>query len=143
MRSVRVVLSVFALFALAAPGALAADAPHAFGKALTGRTPTTLADVLAKPKDGQPVCVEGTVSAVCQAKGCWLELKQADKTVRVTFEGYSFFVPKDSAGKAVKLEGRVAVETPSAGEVEHLRKEGASAAAAAQVTIVASGVELR
>jgi hypothetical protein len=135
--------SVFALLSVAALSVSAAESARSFGKPLAGRAPVALADVLAKPQDGQAVCVEGTVAAVCQAKGCWLELKQADQTVHVTFDGYSFFVPKDSSGRAVKLEGRVAVKTPSADEVEHLRKEGASKAAAAQVSIVATGVELR
>jgi len=137
-------LARFALaLALAPLFAQAADAPRTFGKALTGRQPTPLADVLSAAKDGQAVCLEGTISAVCQAKGCWMELKQADQAVHVTFEGYSFFVPKDSAGKNVRLEGKVVVAQPDKDEVEHLTKEGAGASAAHKVRVVATGVELR
>ena len=129
--------------ALASFGVQAADAPKTFGKALTGMKPTPLADVLASAKDGQAVCLEGTVSAVCQTKGCWMELKQGDQAVHVTFEGYSFFVPKDSASKAVKLEGRVVVKQPKPDEVEHMQAEGAGTSAASKVQVVATGVELR
>lgn len=129
--------------ALAPFAAQAADAPKTFGKALTGMTPSPLADVLASAKDGQAVCLEGTVTTVCQTKGCWLELKQGDKAVHVTFEGYSFFVPKDSAGKNVRLEGKLVVKEPKADEVEHMKAEGAGASAGNKVRVVATGVELR
>ncbi len=139
----RVTLFVVALAVCVAPLALSAAEAQLFGKKLAGLSPTPLAEVLANPKDGASVCLEGAVSAVCRNKGCWLELKQADKSIHVTFEGYSFFVPKDAAGKTARLEGRVKVEAPDAAEVEHLRKEGASAAAGAKVSVVATGVELR
>lgn len=141
MRLARIALTL--ALALAPLASQAADAPKAFGKALTGMKPVALADVLASAKDGQAVCLEGTVSAVCQNKGCWMELKQGEQAVHVTFEGYSFFVPKDSAGKAVKLEGRVVVKEPQPDEVEHMQAEGAGTSAASKVQVVATGVELR
>ena len=93
---------------------------------------------------GIDFCCKGgrSVAEVCQAKGCWLELKQGDQAVHVTFEGYSFFVPKDSAGKSVRLEGKVAVKEPKPEEVEHKKAEGA-ASAGSKVSVVATGVELR
>ena len=130
------------VLALISVPVLAAET-QSFGKPLTGLAPTSLRDVLAQPKDGAQVCLEGSVAAVCQNKGCWLELQQADQSVHVTFEGYSFFVPKDSKGRAVRLEGKVSVQTPDPEQVEHMRKEGAGESAAAKVSIVASGVELK
>lgn len=123
--------------------AQAGESGKTFGKPLTGQKPMALADVLAKPEDGKSVCLEGTVASVCAAKGCWLELKQGEKAVHVTFEGYSFFVPKDSKGKAVKLEGKLAVKAPKADEVDHLKSEGAGDSAGAGVSVVATGVELK
>ncbi len=72
-----------------------------------------------------------------------MELKQGDQAVHVTFEGYSFFVPKDSAGKSVRLEGKLVVKQPKPDEVEHMQAEGAGASAASRVQVVATGVELR
>jgi hypothetical protein len=134
-------LSIVVVASLALPAS--AGEARSFGKPLTGMKPTPLADVLAKPEDGKAVCIEGTVEKVCQSKGCWLELKQGERSVHVTFAGYSFFVPKDSSGSAVKLEGRVVVKQPKQDEVDHLKGEGAGKSAAAEVSIVAAGVELR
>lgn len=130
-----------ALTLLALP-ALAAD-KQTFGAPLTGLAPTPLREVLTQPRDGARVCLEGQVSAVCQTKGCWLELSQGGQSIHVTFEGYSFFVPRDAKDRAVRLEGTVTVRTPDPEHVEHMRKEGAGASAAAKVAVVASGVELR
>jgi len=121
----------------------AAAGTRSFGKPLAGLAPSTLQAVLAKPEAGKAVRLEGTVDAVCRNKGCWLELKQGEQSVHVTFAGYSFFVPKDVVGRPVALEGRVVVRRPPAGEVEHLQSEGASEAAGAGVSIEATGVEVR
>lgn len=131
-------------FALAATAiAMFATAAHAatFGKPLKGLKPTPLADVLAKPENGKMVRLEGVIDTVCENKGCWLGLKQGDKSVHVTFEGYSFFVPKDSRGKKVTLEGKIIVKERSADEVKHLEGEGAKEAAA-KVSIEATGVSI-
>jgi Domain of unknown function (DUF4920) len=113
-----------------------------FGKPLEGRAPDNLEAVLKAPADGQAVRLEGRIEAVCRNKGCWLELKQGAASVHVTFEGYSFFVPKDSAGREAVLEGRLKVEKPKPEELEHLQGEGAKKAGAG-VSVVAAGVEIR
>ena len=130
-------LTAVSLAVLLAGPALAAS--QTFGKPLKGLAPTTLAAILEKPEAGKTVALEGTIKAVCQNKGCWLTFEQGDQSVHVTFEGYSFFVPKDSPGQKVKLEGKVLVKERSKEEVEHLESEGAKKAAAA-VSIEATGV---
>lgn len=132
---------VVILLALAA--SLATAAETSFGKPLAGLAPTPLADVLKSPVAGKTVRLEGTIGAVCKNKGCWLTLNEGEKSVHVTFEGYSYFVPKDVVGRKVALEGKVLVKEPTPDEVEHLRKEGASGAAAAKVSVEATGVEIR
>jgi hypothetical protein len=131
-----------AVMCLSAP-APAADAVARFGKPLKGLKPTPLSQVFASAKDGDTVRLEGKAESVCKNKGCWVTLRDGDRTVHVTFEGYSFFVPKDSADKKVALEGKVKVKAPDAAEVAHLKGEGAGAAAEARVSIEAYGVELR
>ena len=118
-----------------------------------GDSPTVdLKRVLAAPDVhlGRSVIVEGKVDKVCQMKGCWLELMPADESrgVRVTFEDYAFFVPKDSMGWVARLEGTFVREALSKGEVDHLVGEGATLArqpdgTAVQVSFVARAVELR
>jgi hypothetical protein len=130
---------LLASVALAAPG----RAAELFGQPLQGLPAASLADVLARPETGRTVRLEGVIERVCVNKGCWLALKQGDESVHVTFAGYAFFVPKDSAGRRVTLEGKVVVKQPKPDEVAHLQGEGAGASAAAKVSIEATGVELR
>jgi hypothetical protein len=112
-----------------------------FGKPLRGMAATSVADVLSRPEAGKTVRLEGTIERVCRNKGCWLELKQGEQSVHVTFEGYSFFVPKDSAGHRAVLEGKVVVKQPPAGEAAHKKAEGAELAGAS-VSVEATGVEI-
>ena len=114
-----------------------------YGKPLKGLKATPLADLLAKPENGRSVRLEGKIGAVCREKGCWMELRQGESAVHVTFEDYAFFVPKDSAGSDAVLEGKVVVKTPDPDDVKHFKGEGAGEAAGARVSIEASGVELR
>ncbi len=118
----RSLISLAFVAALATP---AAAASQTYGKPLQGLAPTTLAAVLEKPEAGKIVALEGVIKTVCQEKGCWISFEQAGKNVHVSFEGYSFFVPKDSAGQKVKLEGRVLLKERSKAEIEHLEGEGA------------------
>ena len=113
--------------------------PQTFGKPLKGLAPTTLAAILEKPEAGKTVALEGTIKTVCQDKGCWLTFEQGDKNVHVSFEGYSFFVPKDSAGLKVKLEGKVVMKQRTKEQIEHLEAEGAKGVSS-PVSIEATGV---
>jgi hypothetical protein len=135
-------LAAFAVFAFVLAAAAQATEIQRFGKPLEGRAPDSLETLLKAPQDGQPVRLEGRIEAVCRNKGCWLELKQGAASVHVTFEGYAFFVPKDSAGREVAIEGRVKVEKPKPEDLEHLAGEGAKKAGAG-VSVVAAGVEIR
>lgn len=137
MRRHALVLSV----AACAATFTAAAAEQSFGKPLAGLPRTALADVLAAPEDGKVVRLEGTIEAVCQTKGCWLELKDGAAGIHVTFEGYSFFVPKDAKGRKVVAEGKVIVKAPSPEEVAHKQKEGATSAGS-KVSFEASGVRI-
>jgi len=131
-------LGVLSLAAL-----LVAEEPRTFGKPLTGLPLASLEEVLAKPEAGKVLRLEGTIERVCQNKGCWLELKQGERSIHVTFQGYSFFVPKDATHRAVALEGKVIVKEPLKAPVEHLESEGAGEAASAKVSIEATGVAIQ
>jgi Domain of unknown function (DUF4920) len=133
----RSMLAVSLSTMLVASAALAA--PQTYGKPLTGLSPTTLAAVLEKPEAGKMVALEGVIKSACQEKGCWITFEQGGKNIHVTFEGYSFFVPKDSAGQKVKLEGKVLIKDRSKSEIEHLEGEGATGVTN-RVSIEATGV---
>lgn len=134
-----------AAFAIVLGTALTVSAAETqtFGKPLQGVAKVSLAEVLAKPEAGKRVRLEGRVDKVCQNKGCWLELKEGASAIHVTFEGYSFFVPKDSMGKPCILEGVVKVKEPSPEEIEHKKSEGGASAVGQRVSVEATGVEIR
>ncbi len=125
------------------------------GDKLKGLPKVELAALLKDPaaSEGKEVALEGTVRKACEKKGCWMELAPGDAKakgpgVRVTFKDYGFFVPLDSAGSKVKIEGVVSVKELSDERVKHYEGEGATVARgkdgkAREVQLVASGLELR
>ncbi|MCG8587799.1 MAG: DUF4920 domain-containing protein [Proteobacteria bacterium] len=96
-----------------------------FGAALTLRETTPLAAVVADPERfaGRSVLVRGRVSDVCQKKGCWTILRDGEAHVRVRFEDYGFFLPKDSLGSDAWAQGVVSVVTLSEDEARHYEAE--------------------
>ncbi|MBX3219675.1 MAG: DUF4920 domain-containing protein [Labilithrix sp.] len=126
-----------------------------FGDPLNPKTPVVaLSEILANPesfKDKQ-ITTEGTVRQVCQKRGCWAEVRPEDardsETMRVTFKGYAFFLPADSRGAKVKIEGKVSVQLLTAEQVQHLEAEGATFTnkkpdgSALMTEFVASAVEM-
>jgi len=68
--------------------------------------------------------VTGPIEAVCQKKGCWMELKNADgSTVRVTFKDYAFFMPKDASGRIAIVDGIAKVEETSVADLQEYAKD--------------------
>jgi Domain of unknown function (DUF4920) len=96
-----------------------------FGKPLSIKKTLSLQDALQQPAkyQNQKVQLEGKISDVCQMKGCWLMLSDGERAIRIKFEGYSFFVPKDSRGKKVRAEGRLIQETLSEDMARHYAAE--------------------
>lgn len=122
-----------------------ADAEH-FGDAIDDSIPLTqLGAIVDAPGDfeGQVVRTRGEIARVCQARGCWMELREGENgpAVRVPMAGHSFFLPMDSAGRQAEMQGRVVVRELSPEVREHLESEGALATASA-LSIEASGVAI-
>ena len=96
-----------------------------FGKPLALKKALSLQEALQQPAkyQNQKVLLEGKISDVCQMKGCWLMLSDGERAIRIKFENYSFFVPKDSHGKKVRAEGRLVQETLSEDMARHYAAE--------------------
>jgi uncharacterized protein DUF4920 len=115
----------------------------------------SLSELLAKGESykDKVVTTEGMVRQVCQKRGCWAEIRPQEaresETMRVTFFGYAFFMPKDSRGAKVKVQGTVSVKLLTAEEVEHLEGEGGTVqnkkpdGTAIAMQFIAKGVEMR
>ena len=113
------------------------------GAALPGGAALSTDDLIAQADalDGQDVVVEGAPREVCQKKGCWLTLADADgRTLRVVVPkdeagDYLFTFPTDASGEPYRIAGRLDVETASVDEQRHYAEDGgADAATVAAIT---------
>jgi Domain of unknown function (DUF4920) len=100
-------------------------------------------------QDSLAVQVIGQVQDVCQVKGCWMDVRLADNTVmKVRFQDYAFFVPKNLKGKTVVLNGRAFNQTMSVADQRHYAQDAGKPAAEVQaikaprqtITYTATGV---
>src|SRR5215208_4346704 len=112
----------------------------------------SFADALKEPQKyaDKAVVIEGVVTRVCQAEGCWMEIgpkSKGDGSIRVTFD-HKFAVPKDASTMNFRAEGTLKVKTLSKEAVEHLVKDDGAKiktkpdGTADEVTFLATGVEL-
>ncbi len=133
----------------AAPAAPAAPSVKR-GEEIPADATAVSLDAIAESPEGyinKTVVVTGTVSAVCQAKGCWMTLagEKSTSRARVTFKDYAFFVPKDGKGRRARLTGEVKMKRLGEAERAHLAQDGrvdVSEIPSVELRFVASGVEL-
>jgi hypothetical protein len=92
-----------------------ASAPEKYGKELTLKKTTDIADILANPDDydGKRVLVEGKVIDVCSMMGCWIKIDAGEGVDPITFkvDDRVIIFPVEAKGKTARAEGVVSVET--------------------------------
>lgn len=100
-----------------------------YGKESKLRKTTPFHEVYKNPGKfkNREILIEGLVSSVCKTKGCWMEITDGKDKMRVKFEDYSFFVPWDSKGKRVKIQGKVNREKVKASTYKHWLEEAGEA----------------
>lgn len=94
--------------------------------------------------------ITGEVIAVCQKKGCFMEVKRPgdEDPIMVRFKDYGFFMPQDIVGRTVVVDGRAWVKETSVASLRHYAEDkGKSEEEIAQITqpkediaIIAEGV---
>ena len=68
--------------------------------------------------------IKGTVSEVCQEKGCWMKMERDNgETLMVKFKDYGFFMPKNIVGREVILDGEATVEEVSVKRLRHYAED--------------------
>lgn len=81
-----------------------------FGEQITMTDKTKISEILADPESfvGKKVLVEGEVTDVCSAAGCWMELK-SDKEgkIKIKVKDGDIVFPMEAAGKKAVVEGLV------------------------------------
>ena len=122
----------------------------------TKSSAVALAEVAKTPDSwvGKTFTTTGTVTAVCQHMGCWMEIKDDASAAHIKMAGHAFFVPRSASGKKARvLATLVKSDTPQAaceGEGHEKGKGGGCRAEAetqlgrplAKLELVAQGVEL-
>jgi hypothetical protein len=103
--------------------------------------------------DGKVVKMTGTVKQVCKAKGCWFTLAgKGNETVRITSQGYKFFVPTNADGRLATVEGVFSVKELSAEMAQHYEDDRVAGTkevprkittAAKEFSLAATAVELK
>ncbi|NMH60806.1 DUF4920 domain-containing protein [Alteromonas sp. MYP5] len=72
------------------------------------------------------------IAKVCQKKGCFFIASDGEHRMRVAFNDYSFFIPTDSSGKTVTLNGELVRVERSAEKAAHFSQDLQSAERALQ-----------
>ncbi len=79
--------------------------------------------LLAK-QDSAELKVIGTIGECCQKKGCWMKVPISEtQEMFVRFKDYGFFVPMDSEGKEIIMEGKVKKEVITVSQLRHYAED--------------------
>jgi hypothetical protein len=107
-----------------------------FGEELEAEAPVSLASLLdeSEANAGGTFVVDAAVESVCPKKGCWMMLADGDRTMRVTFKDYGFFVPMDIAGRTVRIAGVFDVQEVPVDEARHYLEDAGRHEEAAAIT---------
>lgn len=124
--------------------AATAASANKVGEPISATAPVVaLADVMKNPDayKGKSFVTSGTVTAVCQEMGCWMEIKDANTEAHIKMAGEKFSVPKTSAGHTARVQGTI---VDVAGGDEDCAQEAAEQTGkqVAKIQLEATGVEL-
>lgn len=82
-----------------------------YGKEITLKEKTKISAILAEPQKfvGKTVLVEGTVVAVCEKRGCWIDLSSDKKfqKIKIKVNDGEIIFPMEESGKTALVEGTV------------------------------------
>mgnify|MGYP000630058464 FL=1 len=122
----RLVLIIAASFSFAAVAQQEFSADMAFGAEMPalGETQSLKQAVAANVTDADGMLkIEGQITEVCQAKGCWMILVDGDTYARVTFEDYGFFVPMETSMQRSVVYGTLTEHVLSGEQAEHYAQD--------------------
>lgn len=100
-----------------------------FGEKITLENAITSEELLTKfktMKAGDTINVKfaSSIKEVCSKKGCWMKLPLNNETeTMVRFKDYGFFMPLDSKGREVVLNGKAFIKETSVKELQHYAED--------------------
>jgi len=103
-----------------------------FGGEISPEDPADISNLqaLIARNEGLNLKLTGEIEKTCAMKGCWMTLKTGDnKTMRVTFKDYGFFVPKEGVeGKNAIVAGVLTKTTTSVEMLRHFAQDAGKSA---------------
>jgi hypothetical protein len=125
-----------------------------FGDSITleGATDVSELPALMKGKQMAEFKLSGTIVECCQKKGCFVKLDMgAGQMLRVGFKDYAFFMPLESSGSRIVMQGVATYDTTTVDALRHYAedagksKDEIAAITEPEVELVfeANGVRLR
>jgi hypothetical protein len=125
----------------AAQPAATPTGPLLLGAPITEK-PVALSEIAknARAYENKVVATSGTIFAVCQSMGCWMEIKDDTSEAHVKLAGHSFFVPKTASGHKARVQAKVMKTNPD----DECAQEAAEQTGkpVAKLELEATGVEL-
>ncbi len=84
----------------------------------------SVTDIFSNPDSytGKTVLVEGTVSEVCQAMGCWIVITDGTNNIRV-MTLHKFFMPKDLGTVKTQVQGVFDIKEITEEQAKHFAEE--------------------
>jgi hypothetical protein len=116
----------FLLAVIVANGQDRLESTGSFGEPIDKKGAVSVKKLAQKMDEAESldIKVKGTITEVCQAKGCWMTLDLGnDELMRVKFKDYGFFVPKDAVGKTAIIKGIAKNEIVGVDELKHLAED--------------------
>ena len=111
----------------------------ALGAPISAAPVVALSDIAKNPGAyaNKTIATSGTVTAVCQERGCWMEIQDTGGQAHIRMHGHSFFVPKTASGHLARVQATVLT-----GDVTHCEDSPPPSSTLAKVELDATGVEL-
>ncbi len=99
---------------------------NSYGDTITADNAIEAADLITKLEGHNSLNIKlhAKVDEVCKKKGCWMNIPVGDKTMRVKFKDYGFFMPMDCDGKEVIFEGKAFYDTTTVEMLKHYAHDG-------------------
>jgi hypothetical protein len=119
-------LSVMTL--IAQPPNVPADKGTEFGEKVSAENAVSVSRMAkaVQGKEGEKkmdVKVQGEVTQVCEAEGCWLKMKNGDETIMVRMKDHKFLVPTVMKGKTIVVEGVAEYKETSVAQLKHYAED--------------------
>lgn len=97
-----------------------------FGEEISDAGVVSLQQLVSVLEDSEEFTgkVKGEIKEVCAMKGCWMTIDLPNgQTMRVTFKDYGFFVPKNSQGYPVIIEGVATKKITDVATLKHYAED--------------------